>query len=109
MDDQRTDREGSEGVTNTVPAGNRQYSLRNLFVVASWISLWLGAWAFIDYHNTRPHAGASMFSTLLCATIIITCPLAVFGYIVGRAKLGFIAGLVTTALIMILSFFTHVT
>jgi hypothetical protein len=98
MDDQSTDREGGGGVTPPT-----QFSLRSLFVVASWASLWLAAWAWMAYlsRSGTPYRGP--IPAIVLFTVIYTCPYAVFGYMVGHHKLGIIIGLVFSILFMILA------
>jgi amino acid permease len=107
MDYQRVDRESSAGVKDNAPEAHRQFSLRSIFVVTSWASLWMGAWAVINYYNNHnPPTSAPIVLMYAILFVIVTCPLAVFGYMVSRAKLGIIVGLVTSALVVILGLLT---
>jgi hypothetical protein len=109
MDDQETDPESGSRVESDASISNgQQFSVRSLFVITSWASVWLGAWAVVNHYNHQPFSRpqASRELVLACVVVIVTCPFAVFGYVVGHAKLGIIAGLVTSVLIITLSILT---
>jgi hypothetical protein len=94
MDDQRDDRDSGDGVTSAT-----QFGLRGIVVIASWVLLWMGAWAWLAYLSvTRALYRPELLISLL--TVIFTCPYAVFGYAVGRHKLGIFVGLVFSAVFL---------
>jgi hypothetical protein len=102
MDDQSVDRDSGEVVTHPT-----QFSLRSLFVVATWASIWLGAWGVMAYLNRAPfRPGPKPFQgpipAIILFTILYASPYAVFGYIVGRPKLGIGFGIVVSALTIIM-------
>jgi hypothetical protein len=105
MDDQRANPEVGGGVRDAAPIANHQFNLRRLFVVASWVALWIGAWVWICYLNHHV-SQYRMLPVVTCATVVTTCPIALFGYLVGRAKAGLIAGLITSALVYVLAYLT---
>jgi hypothetical protein len=80
-----------------------QFSLRSLFIISSWASLWLGAWACMAYLSNAPTVYRGPLPAIVLFMVIYTCPYAVFGYMVGRHKLGIIVGLAFSVLFMILA------
>jgi hypothetical protein len=107
MDDQRTSRESGDGVKDNAIEEHQQFSLRSIFVITFWASIWMFAWAVINYYNNhKPPVSAPIALFFATMTAIITCPHAVFGYMVGRAMLGIVVGLATSALIIALGFLT---
>ena len=94
MDDQASHNE-SDGAEQPT-----QFSLRSVFIVTTWASLWLGAWVVMKYgnqhHINSPLLGIAVF------VVIYTIPYAVFGYMVGRWKLGIVVGLVFSAMFIFL-------
>jgi hypothetical protein len=108
MENQPANREKELGTTKTATTETPQYSLRSLFVVTSSASVWMGAWAWMDYCNSHSNSQSSLqvLSLLVWLAVVLTCPFALFGYTFGRAKAGIIAGLITTALIVIFGMMT---
>jgi hypothetical protein len=73
-----------------------QFSVRSLFVITALTSLWLGAWAVVNFHDLGEELIIAMFA------VIFTCPFAIFGYIVGRWKLGIVFGIAFSALLLVM-------
>ncbi len=101
MDDQRTNREGGGSV------GRAQFGVRSLLVVTAWTSLWLGAWAVVR-HVRHQYAPGQVNPVLYVATFIVifTCPSAVFGYMVGRWRLGIVVGIAFSILFLVMAMMT---
>src|SRR5258708_944639 len=106
MDDQETNRASGADVNGPTPTSHPQFSVQSLLVMSTWASIWMSAWVVIGYHNGHQKVGVSTASFLGCLIVLFTCPLAFFGCIVGRPKLGVIAGLITSALVIILGYLT---
>jgi hypothetical protein len=82
-----------------------QFNVRSLLALTFWVSLWLGGWGWMRHLSRDPVVMSPTEDTISSITlyaVLITCPFAAFGLIVGHARSGIIAGIVVTAVVFLL-------